>query len=356
MDSLVIVYAATSAMRQIGEEELRHAADMLVRTCLRLVQGERFVAVGDAESQPMLAALDAAARDVGAEVSALRLDQLRSYSTNHSGERPHKVLPDGVRRAMLSAQASAFVASAPHAELSMREQLLHVAAACKGRHAHMPGISPVAFATGLALDFTVLRDQGRAIERLLETAREVTCESADGTALVIKTGTGRRWASRLGRVEAGEAVTLPAGSIVTCPESISGTFAATASVGEYFGAREGLLQQPVVFEINSGRVMNVIAPTCPHLVRDIENMLHVAPNSDHVGLVVIGVNSGVTEATGDVSVDQNRPGLHLVFGDPMSKVTGATWTARTSFAACQVRGTVRVDGVLIAENGKLVTA
>jgi hypothetical protein len=85
-------------------------------------------------------------------------------------------------------------------------------------------------------------------------------------------------------------------------------------------------------------------------------MLHVAPYSDHVGLVVIGVNGGVTEATGDVSVDQNRPGLHLVFGDPMGKHTGATWTARTSFAACQVRGTVRVDGVVIADDGKLVTS
>lgn len=343
-------------MRQIREEELRHAADMLVRTCLRLVQGERFVAIGDAESQPMLAALEAAARDVGAEVSALRLDQLRSYSTNHPGERPHKVLPDGVRRAMLSAQASAFVASAPHAELSMREQLLHVAAACKGRHAHMPGISPLAFATGLALDFAVLREQGRAVERRLEVAREITCESPEGTNLVVKTAVSRRWVSRLGRVEAGESVTLPAGSIATCPDSISGTFAATASVGEYFGAREGLLQEPVIFEINSGRVMNVIAPNCPHLVRDIENMLHVAPNSDHVGLVVIGVNGGVTEPTGEVNVDQTRPGLHLVFGDPMSKLTGANWTARTSFAACQVRGTVRVDGVVIADDGKLVTS
>jgi leucyl aminopeptidase (aminopeptidase T) len=342
-------------MRQIGEEDLRRAADILVRTCLRLVQGERFVVVGDAESQPMLAALEAAGRDAGAEVSALRLDQLRSYSTNHSGERPHKVLPDGVRRAMLSAQASAFVASAPHAELSMREQLLHVAAACKGRHAHMPGISPIAFASGLALDFAVLREAGLAIERKLEVAREITCESPEGTKLVVKTAVSRRWVSRLGRVEPGESVTLPAGSIATCPDTISGTFAATASVGEYFGAREGLLPEPVIFEIVDCRVMNVLAPKSPHLVRDIENMLHVAPNSDHVGLVVIGVNGGVTEATGDVSVDQTRPGLHLVFGDPMSKLTGATWSARTTFAACQVRGTVRVDGVLVADDGKLVT-
>ncbi|MDB4934461.1 MAG: hypothetical protein JWP87_1433 [Labilithrix sp.] len=306
----------------------------------------------------MLGALEAAGRDAGAEVAALRLDQLRSYSTNHSGERPHKVLPDGVRRAMLSAQASVFVASAPRAESSMREQLVHVAAACKGRHAQMAGISPLAFVAGLAGDFGELAEQGRALERRLEVAREIRCESAQGTRLVIKIADARsrRWLARLGHVQPGESVALPAGSIVTCPEAISGTFAATASVGEYFGAREGLLTEPVVFEIVDGRVMNVLAPGCPNLIRDIENMLHVAPNSDHVGLVVIGVNTGIGEPTGDVCVDQNRPGLHLVFGDPMAKHTGANWSARTSFAACQAGGAVRVDGALIADEGKLTAS
>jgi leucyl aminopeptidase (aminopeptidase T) len=343
-------------MKQIGEEDLRHAADVLVRTCLCLVAGERFVVVGDAESQPMLAALEAAGRAAGAETSALRLDQLRSYSTNHSGERPHKVLPDGVRRAMLSAQASAFVASAPHAESSMREQLLHVSAACKGRHAHMAGISPLAFATGLAHDFEVLGTEGRAVERRLEVAQEITATSAEGTKLSFRMSSARRWVARLGKVGPGESVTLPAGSIVTCPETISGRLVATASVGEYFGAREGLLSEPVIFELVDGRVMNVLAPNCPHLVRDIENMLHVAPNSDHVGLVVIGVNRGIGEATGDVLVDLNRPGLHLVFGDPMGKLTGATWSARTSFAACQAGGSLSVDGQPLVQDGALVTS
>ncbi len=328
---------------------------MLVRTGLRLVTGERFVVVGDAESQMMMTALEAAARDAGAEVAALRLDQVRSHSTNHTGERPHKVLPDGVRRPMLSAQASAFVASAPHAESSMREQLLHVAAACKGRHAHMPAIGPVAFASGLALDFGVLLEQGRAVERRLEGAREITAASAEGTRLVVKTNPNGRWIARLGKVEPGQSVTLPAGSIATSPETISGTFVATACVGEYFGAREGLLSEPVIFELVDGRVMNVVAPDSPNLTRDIENMLHVSPNSDRVGLVVIGVNTGIGEPTGDVGVDQNRPGLHLVFGDPMAKLTGASWSARTAFSACQVAGSVQVDGEVLVRDGALVS-
>jgi len=342
-------------MRQIAEEDLARAATSLVRTGLQLVPGERFVAVGDAESQPMLAALENAARSAGAEVSALRLDQLRSYSTNHSGQRPHKVLPDGVRRAMLSAQASVFVASAPHAEASMREQLLHVVSACNGRHAHMAAITPIAFATGLAVDFAKLREQGRALERLVEVAQEITAESSAGTRLTVRTAATRRWIARFGDVRPGETVALPAGSVVTCPGSISGTFVADASVGELFGAREGLLVEPVTFELVDGRVMNVLAPGAPHLVRDIENLLHVAPNSDRVGLVVLGANTGIGDATGDVTVDQHRPGLHLVFGDPMAKLTNAAWSARTAFAACQIGGTVRVEGNVVARDGRLVS-
>lgn len=341
-------------MRAIEEQDLLRAAASLVRSCLRLTQGERFVVVGDAESAPLVAALEAAGREAEADVTALRLDLLRSYSTNHSGERPHKVLPDGVRRAMLSAQASAFVASAPHAEASMREQLLHVVGAARVRHAHMPGITPVAFAAGLAADFAHVAQIGRALERRLETASEITAESPEGTKLVVRGG--RRWVPRLGAVGAGESVTLPSGSIISCPESISGKFAATASVGEFFGAREGLLGAPVVFEIVEGSVMNVVAPSAPQLVRDIEEMLHVAPNSDRVGLVVLGVNDGVGAATGEAAVDQHRPGLHLVFGDPHSRLTGATWSARTSFAACQARGTVRVDGTVVVEDGRLTIA
>lgn len=342
-------------MPPVSDEELRRAADELVKT-LRLAQTERFVVVGDLDSAPLMSALEAAGRARSADVVALRLDLLRSQSTNHSGDRPHKVLPDGVRRAMLAAQVSAFVASAPHTETSMRDQLLHVVGACKIRHAHMPGISATAFAVGLAEDYAALAEIGRAIERRLETAREISTESAAGTSLVIRAPANHRWIARLGRVAPGEAVLFPAGSIFASPESVSGRFAASASVGEFFGAREGLLREPVLFDVEDGRVTRVASADNPHLVQDVEKTLHLAPNSERVGLVIVGVNAGIREPTGDVTADQHRPGVHLVFGDPLPRITAATWTARTSFAACQARSTVRIDGALVIDDGRVVSA
>lgn len=341
-------------MEKVGEEELRQAAGVLLGSALRVVAGERFVVVGDLESVPLVTALEATARALSAEVSTLRLDLLKSTSTNHSGERPHKVLPDAVRRAMLSAQASAFVANAPHAETSMRDQLAHIVSACKVRHAHMAGVSALAFSRGLRADHGRIADASRALLPRLENAKEIVAESAEGTQLVIKGSACKRWVARAGRVSAGQSVSFPTGSIIASPEQLSGTFAATASLGEYFGAKAGRLTSPVTFEIVDGRVIQVdAAPGNDELVRDIETMLRVAAGSDRVGLVVLGLNAGIGEPTGDASVDQHRPGLHLVFGDPQGRMTGATWSARTTFAACQAGGTVRIDGVELGTDGTL---
>jgi leucyl aminopeptidase (aminopeptidase T) len=344
---------ARSVMTDTATEDLATASRVLVETALRVVEGERFVVVGDVATTAILAALERAGRDAGAEVATLRLDQLKSYSTNHSGERPHKVLPDGVRRAMLSAQASVFVASAPRAESSMRDQLQHVVGACRIRHAHLPGITPAAFAAGIAVDHAKIDDSARALLHRLEVGREITCTGPGGTNLVVHPG-ARRWVARTGTIAPGESVVFPTGSLCIAPESVRGCFAATASLGEFFGARERLLREPVLFDIEEGVVKRVRASGSPELVRDVEAMLAVAPNSERVGLVILGLNASAPHPIGSAAVDQHRPGLHLVIGDPQSKLTAAGWSARTSFAACQAESSVQIDGHLVTEAGRLV--
>jgi leucyl aminopeptidase (aminopeptidase T) len=339
-------------MNEPSAETLAHAANVLVRSALRVTTGERFVVVGDTSTANVMAALETAGRDAGAEVAALRLDLLRSQSTNHTGERPHKVLPDGIRRAMLSAQASVFIASAPRAESSMRDQLQHIASACKVRHAHLPGISAQAFVAGSSIDHEQLRADAARLMQILEVGREIRSTSAEGTNLVVHPG-AQPWLRRVGDVPPGESVLFPTGSVVISPENVRGTFAATASLGEFFGARERLLLEPMIFEIEGGCVRSVRSAGTPELVRDVEAMLAVAANSDRVGLVVLGINTGSPEPLGTAAVDQHRPGLHLVLGDPQTKLARISWSARTSFAACQSTSSVSVDGVPVITDGRL---
>ena len=290
-------------------------------------------------------------------VTSARLDLLKSVSTGHTGERPHKVLPDGIRRAMLAAQASAFVASAPYPELSMREQLLHIVGACGVRHAHMPGITPRAFAAGMRVDYERVTAAGRALFHRLEFAEQVHATSVAGSDLALSFGHEPRWVPRLGTLAAGKWVNFPAGAIYASPQSADGIIVVNASLGEFFGAREGLLlHKPVVLTLEGGRVVNVEAPLSPELERDIRQMISFGPNSDRVGLVAIGVNEGIDVATGEAMVDQNLPGLHLFLGDPSGRATGVRWTARTSFAACQAGSSVIIDGILTIDRGKLALA
>jgi leucyl aminopeptidase (aminopeptidase T) len=218
----------------------------------------------------------------------------------------------------------------------------------------MPGITPLAFATGLVTDHATVAETARALERRLEVAQEITVHSEAGTKLVVRMGGSPRWIARTGIVGPGEYAAFPTGSVLASPEDVTGTFVANASLGEYFGAREGLLREPVVFTVVGSRVTAVSCPGNPALVKDIETLIGAAPDSDRVGLVVIGASSGVFEAVGDASVDQQGPGLHLVIGDPIAKLTGASWSARTSFAACQAKSSVLVDGAVLIEKGKLV--
>ena len=341
-------------MASVSPAEIAHAATMLVTTALHVREKDRFVVIGDAESHALGAVIGEAAEKVGAQVTLARLDLLQSVSTNHSGERPHKVLPDLVRRSMLGAQASVFIASAPHQELSMREQLLHIVGACKVRHAHMPGISEHAFALGMRIDYDRLESWGRAMERRLEMARLIEVQSPAGTELALTFPERSRWTAHLGQIGPGKWSTLPAGALYAQPGSVDGVFVANASVSEFFGAKEGLLlDKPVRFVIESGKVTHVEAPRAPELQRGIQEMLKVASNSDRVSLVAVGVNVGLEGPTGEAVVDENLPGLHLVIGDAAGRTPTSTFTARTSFFACGAGGKVIIDGTVALDGGKI---
>jgi leucyl aminopeptidase (aminopeptidase T) len=341
-------------MAAVSASDVTHAAKMLVTTALHLRETDCFVVIADETSVDLGKAIAAAGEKLGAAVTLARLDEMRSVSTNHTGDRPHKVLPDGVRRAMLAAQASVYIASAPQKELTMRDQLVHIVGACRVRHAHMAGIAAHAFAAGLKVDYARLESDGRAMERRLELARAIAVESPAGTDLRLSFDAKNHWTPHLGIIVPGACCSLPAGALYAPPSSVDGVFVANASLGEFFGARQGLLTHtPVKLTIEGGRVAKVEAPSLPDVAREMTDMLRFAPNSDRVSLAAIGVNVGIESATGTATVDQNLPGLHLVIGDPAGRIGNPLFAARTSFLACGAGARVTIDGKLAVADDKL---
>lgn len=327
-------------------DELAHAAEISVISALSLRAGERFVVLHDRAASDTAAALVNCGRAAGAEVRSIDLSRLG---------RPLHALPDWVSEALSRAHASVFLASAPHEELSMRQQVLHLVCRHRLRHAHMPGISALAFARGQRVDYDRVAQGGQRVLEKVESARVLEAHGPTGMALRVELGANTTWYPQLGRLAPGRWGNLPAGALYASPQRVDGVFVADASLGEFFGAREGNLSgRPVQLRIENSRVTAVRAPWSTTLEREITAMLRFAENSDRVGLVCVGVNYGIADATGEALVDQNLPGLHLAIGDPAAKVTGATWTARTSFAACAAHGTVLVDGAPVVLRGRLL--
>lgn len=333
------------AITAVRSGEFESAASVVVTSSLGLGKDDKLVVLADGRSMAIAEALARAAGRVGAVALVIDLDQL--------GPRPHKALPDYLVSELSTAQASAFMAQASHRELGMRQHLLHLVQRFGLRHAHMPGISPVAFARGMRAGSARVARYGRRLLQQLEAAQHLETHSPAGTRVRISLGEGR-WFAQLGTLEPGRWGNLPAGALYTSPALVEGTFVADASLGEYFGKREGLLlDSPVRLFIENSRVRRVESDNST-LARDIEQMLAFAENSDRVGLVAIGVNVGLDAPTGEALVDQNLPGLHIAIGDPAAQTTGADWSARTSFAACQADSTVLANGALVVSRGRLM--
>jgi leucyl aminopeptidase (aminopeptidase T) len=335
------------------DSALAHAAQVLVQTALKLRAGERLVLIEDAASMTMGDAIAMVAESSGAWVKRTRLDKMPSAG---GSTRPHKVVPDLLLLALHDADASVFMASALSAELPMRQALLHMVRQRGLRHAHMPGIAEAAFVSGMRVDYAQVERLGMRVLGRLSGARTLLTESPAGTALRVDLAPASKWFAQLGVLACGKWGNFPAGAIYASPASASGVFVADASLGEFFGAREGSLRaNPVRMLIDGGRVVDIEARSA-QLKRDIEAMLRVSPNSDRIGLVSIGVNPGIESSMGDAIIDQNVPGLHIGVGDPAPRTTGATWSAPTCFAACQAMSRVLADGDLIVEAGRVVLA
>lgn len=325
---------------------LTEPSQLLVRTALKLAPNEHLVIFDDQASQAMGDALADAAGDVGAWVRRVRLDRF--------AKRPLRSLPDLARHALMAARASVFIASELHQETSVRQAILHLVREHSLRHAHLPGITERGFAAGIRTRYDDLARLGSQLQRLLTGARTITTESPAGTSLRISMEDGARWFAQLGMVTPGSWANFPAGAFYASPARVDGVFVADASLGEFFGARVGLLAgHGARLRIDDSRVVDVDTDD-PELLRDVRATLDVAANSERVGLIAVGMNPGIAGPIGEWSVDQNVPGLHLGIGDPAGRSSGATWRAQTCFAACQARSTVTVDGIVVVRDGVLV--
>jgi leucyl aminopeptidase (aminopeptidase T) len=297
--------------------DLSQASRRVIEGSLGVVAGDRVVIVVDTPRGALGAALSEAARTVGAEAIAVQLDQL--------GRRPLRAVPASLRGLLEGAQASILLIGYDEEEWSMRVEYAKIVTDLRLRHAHMVGLGRAAMLTGFAVDHQRVVDATRAVRTRLRPDSVLRMRSTIGTDLEVRLHPRHRWQERVGIVRPGRWENLPSGELFTCPGEVNGTYIADASLGGQVGANAGVISR---------------------------TLLRGERNADRVGMVVLGTNIGLRDATGEICCDQNMPGLHIGFGATFPEQTGAEWDAAMQLVMAATGADVDLDGSPLLRSGR----
>jgi aminopeptidase len=324
--------------------DLAPAARRVIETSLGVVAGDRVLIVVDRARERLGTTLAEMARTVGAEAESIILETL--------SPRPVPRLPEALVVELSRSQASILLIGFEEGEWQMRLEFVSLVTELRLRHAHMIGVGRQTMLAGFSVDPQRILDATRAVRARLRPDSVLQVRSPGGSDLEVKLDPARRWQERVGIVRPGRWENLPSGELFTCPGDVNGVFVADASMGGSVGARAGrLARSPVKVEIKAG-VCRSVQCVDRTLAQAVEAFLRTERNAEKVGMVVLGTNVGMHEATGEVVSDQNLPGLHIAFGATLADQTGATWDAQGQLHLAGAQADVDLDGGPLVRQGR----
>ncbi len=327
--------------------EVANAARRVIEGALGLVAGERIVIAVDHARRDMGETLAEVARNTGAKAELLELEEL--------GQRPLRRVPDPMRAALSNAQASILWCGFEDGEQAMRMELvIELVRKLDLRHAHMIGVTRRSMVAGFSVDPARILDASRAVRTRIRPDSLLRVKTSAGTDLEVKLDPKNRWMEHVGVIRPGRWENLPTGEIVTSPAAARGVFVADASMGGHFGQAAGLLNdKPVRLEIEGG-VCKAVRCRDLSLQREVERFIKSELNGERVGAVGFGTNVGITAPIGDVSCDQNMPGMHIGLGSTFAEMTGASWNSRIQITFTCGHGDVDIDGSPLMRSGRYI--
>ncbi|MBI5535868.1 MAG: hypothetical protein HY898_24325 [Deltaproteobacteria bacterium] len=332
------------ADRDAAAAAIALAGRSIAQGSLLLAAGEHVVIVADAPGAAIALAIADAAGELGAHATFLRLESL--------GPRPLTDLHPAVRSALGRAHASVLIAGFEPGEFEMRSEFVSEAARLDIRHAHMVGVTQRSVLMGSRVDPREIELLAAAVRARVRPDAMIRVRSASGTDLTARCSPSMRWIEHTGVVRPGMKENLPAGELVTCPGDVQGVYVADGSLGDGNGVlRATLGVAPVRLHIDGGVVRKfesddaVLLDKLTHAVRGVAYL-------DRVGLIGLGINTGMTDLAGDIFTDQKLPGFHISLGMTFPQLTGASWSATNWIAFTSVNSDIEVDGAPILQGGR----
>jgi leucyl aminopeptidase (aminopeptidase T) len=278
------------------------------------------------------------------------------------GARPMTDLPAEIKGALTDEDltVSFFAAQGQPGEIKMRIAMLGIiASAPEGksapvlRHGHMINISPQLIEEGMTADYQEIYDRTLAIHERVKNAAEIKVTSAKGTDITARFNPDYRWKPCHGLYhQPGDWGNLPEGELFTCPQTLDGVLVVDV-LGDYFSDKYGVLESPLHIQVVDGLVTEISGENM-EIAQELMEYLDSAENGRRAGEFAIGTNTAITHLTGNLLQDEKIPGIHVAFGDPYRRETGADWVSEVHVDVIPTNCTITVDGLLIMDKGKFV--
>ncbi len=330
-------------------DRLLPGARVAVSQCLAIGPQDRVFIITDKATWDIGEALSKAAQEKEALVHLRPLEDF--------GTRPFTSLPGTLAQALREFQPTAtfFAAQGQPGEVAFRLELGRLLRnELRVRHGHMIGITPELMRTGMQADYFQVARRTQAIFERVRNAQIIRVTNPDGTDFTVTLDpTNRRWIPCTGLYhQPGQWGNLPEGEVFTAPLNAQGTLTANL-LGDYFSEKYGLLEHPMTFVIQDGRVVRIEHPH-RDLAQEVWTYLQSDENGSRVGEFAIGTNEFLTQLTGNLLQDEKFPGVHVAFGDPYADRTGADWHSRVHVDVIPLRVNVWVDGEPLMRDGRFV--
>jgi len=328
------------------DKELSDGAYNAIHTCLRLRLDEIITVITDNESLEIASSLINEIKKVGSEY---KLFIIEDYAP-----RPLKHMPQPILDGLGKSDVSIFCAIAHPGELGSRIEMTAVVDKHHIRHAHMVNINKQIMNEGMRADFIQVDELSERLIKKARNAKTITVRSDAGTEMSAEFSLKIKWIKTSGLISVDKWGNLPGGEIFTSPQNVNGTFLVDGVVGDYLCQKYGdLKDNPLKIEIKDSRIVKMECDN-KELLEEFTAYTMTDENSNRVGEFAIGTNIACTKVIGHILQDEKLPTVHIAFGHPYSKHTGADWKSTTHIDCVSIKCSIWFDSEQVMDKGKFL--
>ncbi len=329
------------------DKDLTEGAHNAISVCLKLKPEERITIITDNESLEIAASLVSEIKKTGSPYSVMVIEDF--------APRPVKNMPKPILDDLAKSQVSIFCASAKTGELRSRIDMTEVVDANKIRHGHMVNINKQIMREGMRADFYKVDEISTRLIQKARKAKFIKAVSDNGTNMTAEFIPELKWIKTSGLISVEKWGNLPGGEIFTSPYNVNGVFVVDGVVGDYLCEKYGdLKNNPLTINIKDSRIVFMECDN-KELLEEFTAYTMTDENSNRVGEFAIGTNIACKRVIGHILQDEKLPTIHIAFGHPYSKHTGAKWQSTTHIDCVSVKNSIWFDDEQVMEKGKFLS-